>query len=175
MSMNVLSKKYKYASPKCSIEFYEINTEFPISSGTYIGIDPGTVHLGIAQVNQFKSMAWEITLIRNPNPVIRILDMKDILQSVLYMNNSYIPTDATIEGASFADTYRQVELAEQRAATVIYLKEMFSSIQEIRIVAPNSIRKKVFGNGKTKAQDVWKDIPPNAACALACALYSAGL
>ena len=175
MSMNVLSKKYKYETIKCSIEFYEIGIDIPVSSGTYIGIDPGTVHLGIAQVNQFKSMVWEITLIRNPNPVIRILDMKDILQSVLYMNNSYIPTHVTIEGVSFADTYRQVELAEQRAATVIYLKELFSSIQEIRIVAPNSIRKKVFGNGKTKAQDVWKDIPPNAASALACAYYSAGL
>lgn len=137
----------------------------------HLGIDPGTTNLGIAVVDATlgtpEVKLWQIKLDRLDNPVDRIQQVQSILSMCMpysYYNNML----AVIEGASYADRYRQVELAEQRASIALWC---LSKGYKAQIVPPNTIRKKVFGNGRIKAQDVWTNIPADAANALACCYY----
>ena len=131
-----------------------------------IGLDPGTTKMGLAYIWKNFGYIYEVKIIRDNNPVNRILITQEIL-SACFDVFSYEPL-MTIEGSSFADTYRQVELAEVRASAVLWAVNHGIVPQ---IVPPQSIRKNVFGSAKIKAEELWKDYPPDAASALACAYY----
>ena len=74
---------------------------------------------------------------------------------------------SVIEGASYGSAYRQAELAEVRALSAHWF---FTHLSKVKVLAPNSIRKIVFDNGKTKAQEIWEcNIPNDALAALSCA------
>jgi len=74
---------------------------------------------------------------------------------------------SVIEGASYGSAYRQAELAEVRALSAHWF---FTHLSKVKVLAPSSIRKIVFGNGKTKAQEIWEcNIPNDALAALSCA------
>ena len=75
-----------------------------------------------------------------------------------------------IEGAAYGTGYREAELSEIRASTVLWANRLGVNI---KIVPPNTIRKAVFGSGKLKAHDVWYlEDSPDAVAALACAYYA---
>jgi hypothetical protein len=75
-----------------------------------------------------------------------------------------------IEGSSFSNNYRQTELAEVRASATLWA---ISHGMKPSIVPPLSIRKKVFGDAKLRAEVEWNLREyPNAASALACAYFS---
>jgi len=74
---------------------------------------------------------------------------------------------AIIEGASYGARYRQVELAEVRAAMVLWFHNY--GIKPY-IVPPATIRKQVFGHGRTK--NPWANLPDDVSAALGCAYYS---
>jgi len=78
------------------------------------------------------------------------------------------PRKMIIEGSAFGARFRQVELGEARATMAIWGKDHRFDVQ---IIAPNSIRKNVFGNGKIKAQEVWSGLPNDALAALSCIYY----
>jgi len=133
--------------------------------GLYIGVDPGTVHLGICVLWETRITLYQVSITRSANPIIRMQDAQQIMGECIHAH----PYTAVmcIEGASFADKYRQVELAEMRASIAWWgLNKKF----RIEILPPNSIRKIVFNNGKLKAHEVWENIPQDCAAALSCAL-----
>ena len=132
----------------------------------YMGIDPGTACLGIAfLLPNEQAVLYEFVIDRVLNPVSRMITAQEICQWVDW-SHFYTPDAIVIEGASFGDTHRQVELAEQRAAMALY----WSKNKQVEIVPPMSIRKQAFGSAKTKAVDVWPDFPKDAAVALSCAM-----
>jgi Holliday junction resolvasome RuvABC endonuclease subunit len=132
-----------------------------------VGIDPGTTNLGICVLwDQLKIFdLYQIKIERDADPIQRIIDAQQIMSACV---TSYPYTiNVCIEGASFGDRFRQVELAEQRASIALWaLNRKF----KVSIVPPNTIRKKAFGSAKIKAHEVWTNIPQDCAAALSCAL-----
>lgn len=160
--MDIINKKFKY-----NIYEQKISPPFPIlSTHNVIGFDPGTAHLGIAMVWRTLVHLYEVEVERSMNPVERILATQAILSDCVHMFD-YAPT-MIIEGSSFGSNYRNTELAEVRASAILWAVNH----EVTPIVIPiMTIRKAVFGNGRQKAEETWKDLPPNAASALACAYY----
>lgn len=75
-----------------------------------------------------------------------------------------------IEGAAYGMGYREAELSELRASTVLWAYRLGV---DVKIVPPNTIRKAVLGSGKLKAHEVWYlENAPDAVAALACAYYA---
>lgn len=151
-----------------TVEDVRIEPPFPNKSSEHIrfGLDPGTTKMGLAYIWKNVCHVYEIKIIRDANPVVRILLAQDILSECFHFFD-YAPL-MTIEGSSFAG-YREVELAEIRASAVLWAVK--HSIKPI-IVPPLSIRKNVFGSAKIRAEVQWKELPPDAASALACAYFS---
>jgi len=146
-----------------------------LSKKMCLGIDPGTVNLGIAAVypregNGKIAYLYQVKLKRNPDPVQRMLDTQMVLSECI--RYFYYEGVAVIEGSSFRG-YRQTELAEVRAASVFWCIEKNVSPAIVPLAA---IRKKVFGAGKMRANDFW-DLPKfdDAIAALSCAYYASSL
>lgn len=145
-------------------------SDFPTSPLSLVGFDPGTVNLGIAEIlpSTRRVYIYQIEMKRADDPVQRIQEVKWVIMDCLQY--PYRAGRAIIEGASYGRRFRQVELAEQRAAIVLWtLKNGFDP----KIVAPNTIRSKVFSNHKIKADEYWEELAeyPDAATALSCAIY----
>ena len=150
-----------------SITAFAVESPYPRPNKVKYGIDPGTVNIGVAYVHPTPNVAimlYQIKLELADTTLGRIHAMQDALTrcSLLLELNA----EAIIEGASFAARYRQVELAEVRAAAVMWFDRYNITAH---VVPPTTIRKQVFGNGKTK--NPWKEIPDDVAAALGCAYY----
>ena len=81
---------------------------------------------------------------------------------------------AMVEGPSYASLYKQPFLEDVRLGFLMSLQMLG---KEVDYVAPQSVRKVVFGNGRTKAATVWYDLSgkaANGADAGAVALYAGG-
>lgn len=135
----------------------------------FIGMDPGTTHLGLAWTGRTSILLAQIELDREGNAVDRMKNIYRILDEAFTPHPTREHFTNLIEGASYADRYRQVELAECRATMAWWT---INRKGRSKIVPPLTIRKKVFGSAKIKAQDVWGDeIPPDALAALSCLYY----
>ena len=173
MELNILNQKIIKETETMKISYYKIESPIqPKDFSMHLGFDPGSTHLGIAVVDATLGIPevklWQIDMERNKDAVERMRSIQYILSDLItwsYYNNMV----ACIEGASYGDRYRQVELAEIRASAALWCLQKG---YKVSIVPPNTIRKAVFGNGKTKAQDVWTNIPADVANALACCYYS---
>ena len=151
-----------------NITEYKVEPPFHISGhGTRVGIDPGTKNLGIALLYpENKSLyLFKVKLERDDDPVKRMVDAQMALQSCIQYHG-YDPI-ATIEGASFGNYYRQVELAEQRAAMALWF---YARNFKVVFGAPKSIRKAVFGNGNEK--NPWDNLDDDLAAALGACYYN---
>jgi len=139
--------------------------------GIYLGFDPGTTHLGIAVLDTCSGnpecTLFQIDLKRSDDAVTRSDTTYRLLS--LCVNWYCYPMYACIEGAAFSKAYRQAEMGEVRGAAIIWCKQHEF---ETRLGDPLVVRKEVFGNGRTKADQVWTNIPADAANALACAYFS---
>ena len=132
-----------------------------------IGIDPGTTNLGICVLWDKLNLInlYQVKIVRDKNPIRRIINFQDIMSECVSAFET--GTKVIIEGASFGDNYRQVELAGCRTSIALWcLHRGF----EVNLLAPSSVRKKVFGSAKIKAHDLWNNIPQDCAAALSCAL-----
>lgn len=81
---------------------------------------------------------------------------------------------AMVEGPSYASLYRQPFLEDCRLGFLMSLQMLG---KEVSYVAPQSVRKTVFGNGRIKAANVWYDLTgkaANGADAAAVALFAGG-
>lgn len=141
----------------------------------YFGFDPGTTNLGIAFRTGYMINLIQVEIQRDKNAVIRMDNLGFVL-SYLRVHMEELPanTSVVIEGASFGDNFRQAELAECRATITCWMKG--HRISDIHIVPPATIRKAVFGLGRTKAHQFWTDleipIPNDALAALSCLYYA---
>jgi hypothetical protein len=175
----IYKKEWKYLD--ATIQGLIVKADFPLLLRPRFGIDPGTVHLGASIIVPSSDWAflYEVTLRRNDDVVLRMLDVQSILHHLFNTNPmafSDTPTPpfystgrCIIEGASYADRYRQVELAEQRSAIALWFHSNFHAV---RIIPPLTILKSVFGSAKLAAWKVWDNLPKNAASSLACCLYA---
>lgn len=150
-----------------SITEARIVPPFPVTTDHVLfGVDPGTTKMGLAYIWKSVCHIYEIDIERSPDAVNRIILAQVIMSKCLIMFD-YAPI-MVIEGSSFSG-FREVELAEIRASCVLWA--VGHGIKP-HIVPPLTIRKGVFGSGKTKAEVQWANLPPDAASALACAYYS---
>lgn len=133
-----------------------------------MGVDPGTTKLGLAYLWRNVCHIYEIKINRSPNPVSRILLNQEIMSKCLLFFD-FAPL-MVIEGSSFANNYRQVELAEVRASSVLWA---INHGIKPSIIPPSSIRKQVLGSAKLRAEVEW-DLReyPDAASALCCAYFN---
>lgn len=178
IEIRILNKKtIEYQDWK--VDEYKIYAPRPLTSFyKYAGVDSGSVNLGISLLysdsdGEDKAILWQIKLVRDDNPINRILLARQIIQFTLNFHAKI--KLATIENAAYAKGFRQVELAEQRASIALSLINISCKVQ---MIAPMTIRKEVFGSGKIKAHEAWQleGIPKNkqpndALAALSCAYY----
>lgn len=157
-----------YKSPpsleKDILRYISIEHEYPVYE-RYVGLDSGTRHLGLAELDTHFINLWEITIIRDDTTGKRIQHIWNIMTSLLSD-----PKTVVIEGASYADRFRQVELQDIRCGATSWAMNRLGNI-EVMTVPPLTIRKTVFGSGKIKNPWTELGIPNNAAAALGCALY----
>lgn len=130
-----------------------------------VGIDPGSRHMGITLIEKEYSTSMEVLINQSDDPITRMeMVRKVIVDNVPRFKHGF----ALVEGSSHGEVYGQTQLAEARASAMMALKVKGFAI---KVMPPSSIRKKVFGNGKTRGEDFWKkQIAPNAASSLVCAL-----
>jgi len=152
------------------IRYFQIQPPIPLlDNGQHFGVDPGTVNVGFAELGRGMYInAFQVKLIRKDNPADRILDFYKLMSECFH--NYAMPNFAVIEGASFGDKYRQAELAEIRASATFWFNHYGVNI--IKFLQPQTVRKLVFGNGRTKAHMVWTELPFDAAAAISCAYAS---
>ena len=146
----------------------------PYKDQIFFGADPGTKNLGIAAIypntseKTMEANLYKIVLDRNDDAVERILNVQKVLSTLSIWCRWKNP--AVIEGASFGNHYRQVELAEQRASIVLWCNIRGL---KVKIVPPKTIRKHAFGDGNMK--NPWDNLKDDVAAALGCALYGYNL
>lgn len=134
---------------------------------TCFGIDPGTTNLGLAKIYFNQIHAYQISLERKGSAMSRLLEVQSALSQTIGWFG-YNPI-AIIEGAAFSKHFRQVELAEIRASMALWFH---SRGVEVHFVVPQTVRKKVFGNGKVK--NPWEgSIQDDVAAAIGCAYFGA--
>jgi Holliday junction resolvasome RuvABC endonuclease subunit len=133
-----------------------------------IGVDPGQVNAGVALVQGKQGILYQIKFPSDRNAVNRIQVAREFLHDLF----SLLPSAALtcVEYAAFGKAFGQVPLAEMRTCAVIAAYERGGAVC---LIPPATIRKEVFGSGKTKAHDVWTNLPHDAAAALSCALFAA--
>lgn len=142
---------------------------------TYVGFDPGTVHMGIAVTCSSDIYLYQVEMIRMKDTIRRILAVQhllDILYGSLGVCDPYM--SAVIEGSAFSEHFRQTELAECRTGIALWLIGKRHKESDVNIVNPLTIRKVVFGSAKLKAHDYWdnSEIPNDALAALSCLYYA---
>lgn len=151
----------------------KIPLTMPINSyAMSVGIDPGSVNMGIAVIegnlDDPYAILYQIKMERNPDPIERIKLAYEVMNSCIWWFS--FPMLATIEGSAFSEHYRQTELAEIRASVALWcVQKGFQT----KIVPPLTIRKKVFGNAKVLPTEIWQDLKdtPDACQALCCAYF----
>lgn len=174
-SLKIISKTNLLDLPdKHFITQYRVEGDFLFTvpqNSLFIGIDPGTTNMGIAYIDTTLDISYlyQISIPRETMPY-RIIQINNIISRCIknfyYGENTF----AVIEGASYGG-YRQVELAEVRTICITWLYSKLWNSTLIRLVPPKTIRKEVFGNGNTLAQDVFitDEKIPDALAALSCA------
>lgn len=137
------------------------------------GYDPGTIHFGIAWTNLNRVMLAQAELERAKDSVQRMNDLSAVLVALsLSMSWSLPHAVHVIEGASYSDKFRQVELAEARTTIKWWTDRMKPG--SCHILQPNTIRKQVFQNAVMMAHNYWDadDINYDALAALSCLYYA---
>jgi Holliday junction resolvasome RuvABC endonuclease subunit len=137
------------------------------------GVDPGTTHVGITVIPYINEVnyahLYQIEMPRWKDAVDRIVHWQQVMGEMNLIIQGHCRM--VVEGAAYGSSqFRQVELAEIRAATVLWAYRLG---MDTKIVPPSTIRKCVFGTAKLKAHDVWYlQDAPDALAALSCAYYA---
>lgn len=144
---------------------------------TIIGIDPGDTNIGIASITKIYGQAdcFEINFPSERLAVPRVIRIRNAFTTLLNTPFSvkwyFTKMLISVEGSAFSMPYRNTELAEARITEAMWFVDTFNIPPENCVfIPPNTIRKQVFGNGKTKAETTWPELKPDAASALAVAI-----
>jgi len=136
--------------------------------GHFIGIDPGTANFGVALIHPNFSEVWQISIIRKRDPLQRMKIIQAIFPRIFCYEKTMI-SKSVIEAAAYNAPYRQVELAEQRAAIALYLDKIS---KEVEFKQAQAIRKIAFGKYDMLAHEFWTNLPSDCAAALSCAVVA---
>jgi Holliday junction resolvasome RuvABC endonuclease subunit len=188
--MQILNKKTTFEDDvkiiEHEVDYESLFAEFPKignlvdedSPDLFIGYDPGSRHAGLTVITtryNVNIFSVEIGYPAVDDPIQRVnmieKEFADIF-SMYFFHPSWRPRSyvAVVEGASHGEKYGQVELAEARMVVAKYMQN-FDCKNDVRILAPSSIRKKALGSGKMAGKVIWKNImSPDAADSLVCAL-----
>lgn len=144
------------------IRVYRIRLPYPIQSDVpLVGIDPGLAKLGFAHwCPGYQFIVLHLVKTSSKSDII------SRLRSIRFASNKLPGGKVIIESASYGSPGKQIYLGLVRGLLI----DRFIN-DDVRLLAPGSIRKKVFGSGKIIGKRVWKSIPPDCADALAC-LYA---
>jgi len=132
-----------------------------------IGIDPGR-NFGIAMVWKDGLEVWWGQMEKADHTTYGVWAYF-MAQRLSEMTNLL---SVAVEGAAYHSQFGQVGLAEVRFG--FYLAFFLAGRFAVQIVAPASVRSKVFGSQKVHAGAVWPTLNDNGADALAIALFAAG-
>jgi Holliday junction resolvasome RuvABC endonuclease subunit len=174
--MKILTTE-KFSSRSTKFVYQEV--EHPIVFGDnniVIGIDPGNKNMGVSVLRKPSLIAhcYEIVMPSERMAIPRIVQVRLAMMDVFYREElySYTPVDlVVVEGSSFGSFYRNTELAEARIAAACHCLDNLKLTQnQFEFVAPLKVRKLVFGNAKTRAENEWEDMQPDAASSLAVAI-----
>ena len=150
------------------IRYAVADTDFPDYNNA-VGIDPGR-NWGIGLlVDGVLYSYW------GQFPKCKLATDYHIMASDFILE--WLPADlpakvAIVEGPSYNEMYGQVALEDIRLGFFMAFKSLG---YDVCYVAPQSVRKAVFGNGRIKARDVWLDLPNNnGSDGAALALYGGG-
>jgi Holliday junction resolvasome RuvABC endonuclease subunit len=175
--MNIIARRQTQEQNGCVAKRFDITLapkEYPAPNSytTFVGIDPGTRNMGLAIFHDLIGRAYEIKLPVAPDRTAGMLLIQATLQYLIeenwadgYSRGRWL---IWVEDAAFGMKFGQVQLAESRAASMLYFAPRCSKVS---VIPPASIRKMVFGDGRKKAHEVWTSISPNAAAAVSCAIY----
>jgi|SRR5690242_14767184 len=135
------------------------------------GIDPG-VNFGLTVIEGAKVYVFNGSLISDPTPGRQGLIAYKFLHDMIGKFASLPLSLMVIEGAAYGAPFRQVELSEIR--TAFYLAaSLWGGFSDVVIKPPATIRKAVFGDGKTQAMNEWPTLNHNGADSLSMALFAA--
>lgn len=183
MEMIKILRQKKIEHQNWEANEYAIIPPIPLTSfKEWISADPGTTNMGLARLYSIDerdcATLWQIKIAREDNMLDRLTTANWIVQTCFNLPSHSYRMECpilVIEGASYGNNFRQVELAEQRAAIALW---GFNKLQTIMVIPPLTIRETVFGFGKIKAHEAWqlegipKSKQPNdALAALSCAYY----
>lgn len=132
----------------------------------YLGVDPGR-YFGVSVLGDYGVWVYNGTMPKGTHDEYGSFAVK-LIKDICTLH-CLTPWDVSIvEGASYGSPFGQVGLAEIRFGFFLGLQEFGL---EPKMVAPASVRKAVFGNGKQQAMDIFPILNHNAADSLAIALY----
>lgn len=161
-----LTKPEKIKNPFCR-SIYRVGGQLPHNSFYGVGVDPG-VNFGVTFICQGSLVVYYGSLLQQYQPGEYGIEAMRFLQSLFREHGS--KGTCVIEGAAFHKQFGQVGLAEVRQG--FYTAARLASSFSVIIVPPKSIRKDVFGDGRTQAGDLWPTLNHNGADSLGIALYS---
>lgn len=133
-----------------------------------VGVDPGR-NFGVAVLAGHEATIVSGKLPKEDAKWLYGVSAYDLMANPLRFN---IEDTAVIEGAAYGKTFGQVDLGHCRMGFVLGLYYCGITVD---IVPPATVRAQVLGSGKKGALEVWPELNHNAADALACALYAAGI
>lgn len=114
-------------------------------SKLYCGIDPGSANMGIAVYSKSNIILNQIKFKPEKDPVQKILNICSVVKDCVPKDFGY----AVVEGASYGETFGQVELSEARTAAIMTLCQLNFTVHKI---SPKQIRKLALGNGNNKGE-----------------------
>jgi hypothetical protein len=135
-----------------------------------VAIDPG-VNFGMTIVDRKGVRVYNGKLLKQTSSLEYAWYAKSFIED--FVARQSMDLVFVLEGAAYHKTFGQVGLADVRAGFYLGART-FLSPNNIRIVAPMSVRKAVYGDGKHQASDEYPTINHNAADSIALALYGLG-
>jgi hypothetical protein len=135
-----------------------------------VAIDPG-VNFGMTTISDGDVWIYNGKLKQCKTSLEYSWEAFGLISSVLYMV-SRLNVRVVIEGAAYNKTFGQVGLADVRAGFYLGAREVLGSPDNIYIVAPMTVRKKVFGDGRYQAGDAFPLLNHNAADSVGIAFWA---
>lgn len=130
-----------------------------------VGVDPG-VNFGITVIDKEDVYIYNGKLLTQENRIEYAFLAMNLIAQLVYDHGVGRAT-FILEGAAFSKQFGQVNLAEVRAGYYIGMRQF----NVPKVSPPMSIRKKVFGDGRQQAADLFPQLNHNASDSLAIALY----
>lgn len=146
------------------------------NTNAFIGIDPGSRHMGLTILNREGiGIAYECWLPAQGHALARMHIVRKMTEWFLdkELKIYKFPIHAVVEGSGYSMRFGQTELAEARAMSMLVLDSYGIKVE---VIVPNAVRKVAFGSAKIKADELWKGmISPNAASSIGCAICASKL